>query len=191
MTDTELIKELRDMVAILIGDLIITNQLDPAIKDEYIEWLQRRRSLDMPITEQDRIDFGYYKLEREDAEVKEALTTYTIIEDERKRLTKFIGECFHKPGLDGYCTKCRMFIERGDGNREFTAPDDRQALCEKLMEKGLLNDFYAVSYEVYKANFKHFSEEIDGLGVFFTWILVEQPERCCKLCAQFIKENKT
>jgi hypothetical protein len=141
----------------------------------------------MPITEQDRIDFGYYKLEREDAEVKEALTTYTITEDERKQLTKFIGECFHKPGLAGYCTKCRGFIERGDGNREFTTPDDRQTLCEALMKEGKWNRFHVAMRHEFCKDYITVCTREQMEAEFNAWLLVEKPERFAKLCAEFLE----
>jgi hypothetical protein len=127
---------------------------------------------------------------------------YTITEADRKRLTAFIGECFHKPGLAGYCkyAKCHMFIRHGDGNRDFTSPADRQALCEALMREGKWEEFVKFCESHSPRTVKgEMDNQIKLWGLstvtrrlyaeYMYYLLVEQPERCCFLISKFLEEE--
>jgi hypothetical protein len=119
------------------------------------------------------------------------VTTYTINEADRKRLTEFRDGCCHEWEQDGHishhkCIKCGMtFSVRKEFLPKlspFTTPDDRQALCEALMREGKWSSFrmYAI-----------FAYDGDDLYImdFAYWLLVENPERCNYLIAKFLEEE--
>jgi hypothetical protein len=114
-----------------------------------------------------------------------------LTEAQKKMLTEFLGECWHEDELfrcdDGSsfirCKKCRRPLSRWEPFA-FTSPDDRQALCEKLMERVEWAGFHTFVYE-------RWLREPSIVSVDFTYyLLVEQPERFCKLVVAFWREGK-
>ncbi len=103
----------------------------------------------------------------------------------RKRLTEFLGECWHEklPDECNQCRYCRIWKKRFvDWHRTFTTLQDFGDLWEALEKKGLLIKF------------------LEGYRV--RWIHQEDHENCCwdtrqvvnkdrfpELVVQFGKEN--
>ncbi len=106
--------------------------------------------------------------------------------DQKKMLTEFLGKKWN----DYY----RSITKNRD--RTFLTWDDLGACKDKLVGKGLINDFYAFSFELFKLerNQRHYSEEVDGLGIFFTWLFRPVDEsgepHFCRLVAEFLEERK-
>jgi hypothetical protein len=129
------------------------------------------------------------------------MTDYALTEADRKRLTEFLGECWHEDELfrcdDGSsfirCKKCRRPLSRWEPFA-FTSPDDRQALCEKLMEKGLWDGFSLYAwYKWWNLDGGNDEPEPSVTGMrkdFMPWLMVEHPERCCKMVSDFWKEKR-
>jgi len=114
---------------------------------------------------------------------------YTLTEARKKMLTEFIGECWHElkrqeDGVDGHkiCSCGNWYYISCIENRPFDAPDDRQALAEKLMEMGEWNEFllFAASKFNPDKEMKHFAY----------WFLVERPDRFSWLVAEFLEVKK-
>jgi hypothetical protein len=124
---------------------------------------------------------------------------YTLSEAAKKRLTeKLLGECWHEEDVTLYlekspsvickcrCLKCGKRFWQSD-KRSFTVPDDRQALCEKLMENGQWERFAERAITQYMIDV-----ETDGFAKtadIMYYLLIEQPERFCWLCDSFIQER--
>ena len=97
--------------------------------------------------------------------------TYEL-DDGGKRLTEFIGECY-----------------KNNYNRSFTTPDDRQALCEKLMETGQWKKFYW--WAILKQNIvKENNRRYPGEDIYVYWLLVQNPNRFCWLVSKWLKEKE-
>jgi hypothetical protein len=113
----------------------------------------------------------------------------TLNEADRKRLLTFLEEHDHDfsvsyPGkLSLYCAVCDTPDYIGK-NHDFTTPDDRQVLCEALMGEGKWWDFHRFVSPIFR-------KETYGSGLsdmdFSVWLLVKQPERCCKLVSTFLE----
>lgn len=134
------------------------------------------------------------------------MTGYILTDAARKRLAEFLGECWHRkvtkeehlPGYYKYRCSCGKVITGAPcmplyqreqilehANRSFTTPDDRQALCEKLMERGLWVEFESYCYSIWRYN----SLGKKDVSYSAYWLLVEKPERCCGLVDEFGLEN--
>jgi hypothetical protein len=98
--------------------------------------------------------------------------TYTLTTDQKKRLTEFLGERYEEWEDEDLITHYP---------RIFTTPDDRQALCEKLMENGMWGNFYDFAQRIWM------EEEIAGTPSYEYWLLVEKPERFAWLCNKFLE----
>ena len=116
---------------------------------------------------------------------------------DRKRLTEFLGECWHNyEDLDKFgpyrrmrCSKCKKYI---DGvyyttisdifNRTFTTPDDFFALKDKLVEKEEWGEF-----EIYA--FDKFYHTITEIPTSVTCWLINAP-RFCWLVNEWLKEKE-
>lgn len=123
------------------------------------------------------------------------MTDYKINEEDCKRLTEFLGECWHEwtegsysKGKNGYgclCNKCEivMYSMHQDSNmtenRSFTTPGDQHAVFTKLVEVGKWGSFQTYSASVWS----HTPE------TFYNVWLFENPERFCKLVADYLKEE--
>jgi hypothetical protein len=120
--------------------------------------------------------------------------TYILTEADKKRLTEFIGKCWHEWKFWEYsrdisfvwmrCKKCGAKILESSIYQfhTFSTPDDRQALCEALMREGLWSSFrmYAI--------FAYDGDDLDIMD-FAYWLLVSNPERACFLISDFLKNN--
>lgn len=114
-----------------------------------------------------------------------------LTEDDKKRLTGFLGKCWHEPLWHGQkgiiCALCGKSLNGMSNNyRTFSTPDDRQALCERLVVKGKWEKFIIFCE-------KNYCREIgadsitNNLANFIYWVLVEQPERFCWLVSEWMK----
>ena len=129
-----------------------------------------------------------------------------LTELQRKVLTEFLGEYGHsytvgfRTGGRSKCScgrkGCSVLDFCQHENRTFLTWSDLGAVKDKLMERGLINDFYAFSFEIFikESNQRHYNEEVDGLGVFFTWLFrpidgFGEPH-FCRLVAEFLEERK-
>jgi hypothetical protein len=72
------------------------------------------------------------------------MTDYTLTDEQRKRLTEFLGEPYHNLSLDlTYCDTCRCIVQRftEHENRTFDTPQDAHDLAKKLVEVDGFDDF--------------------------------------------------
>lgn len=110
---------------------------------------------------------------------------------ERKELTEFLDECFHKVSFDGKCTICKNSIYNKDGWRTFDTPQDMVDLTRKMVEKGAMSDFLDYTYRKIAREVEQVRRgprgqqvtEIDG-PIYMIWgqYLLVNPERFCQLC---------
>jgi hypothetical protein len=119
-------------------------------------------------------------------------STHTITEDDRKRLTKFLGDNDGWYCKDEGCTlqrfdetDCFECTSRASICHDFTTPDDRQALCEALMREGKWEDFGWYTVKHWQLSEREEGISNTGFGHMF-WLLVENPERFCYLVAKFL-----
>ncbi len=120
-----------------------------------------------------------------------------LTEQDRKRLTEFLGECWHEEEVenDAQCKHCEYNVsgvEYGsdyisDYNRTFATPDDFFALKEKLVEKGWWMKFRLFTYELW-INSLPISSSVYGLEIFEEW-LINAP-RFCWLVNEWLKEKE-
>jgi hypothetical protein len=110
---------------------------------------------------------------------------YTLNEADRKRLTEFRND---SEGLKSFryseCPNCHhKTAAYGKPGIIYTwdTPDDRQALCEALMREGKWDRFY------WETHLAHGTQTDQDCFVF--WLLVQQPERFCKLVSIFLEEE--
>jgi hypothetical protein len=111
---------------------------------------------------------------------------------DRRRLTEFLGEPWW--GLEGLVYVGGVYVEPKH-NRSFLTPQDLHDVKDKLVEKGIVNDFYGFSFEVFKGEYnqRHYNEEVDGLGIFLTWLfrpVNEGGAHFCQLAADFLREQQ-
>jgi hypothetical protein len=120
---------------------------------------------------------------------------YTLTEADRKRLLTFLEEHDHDfsvsyPGrLSLYCAVCDTPDYIGK-NRDFTSPDDRQALCEALMREERWDEFHVAMRHEFCKDYITVCTREQMEAEFNTWLLVEQPERCNYLIAKFLEEER-
>jgi len=119
---------------------------------------------------------------------------------DRKRLTEFLGECWHNyEDLDKFgpyrrmrCSKCKKYINgvyyttiSDIFNRTFATPDDFLALKDKLEEKGKWLEFDEWAYMQWDS-LKPFNDLSRHLGEQSDW-LINAP-RFCWLVNEWLKE---
>lgn len=121
---------------------------------------------------------------------------YTLTDKDRQMLTEsLLGECWHKQGLTGRgccCDKGAYSVKELHTNRSFDTPQDRHDLAVALGKKGLWEKFYKHSQLQWVQEFSLNYPLLEAYHTrpshsFSYWILVEEPERFCKLCATFMK----
>ena len=113
----------------------------------------------------------------------------------RKRLTEFLGECWHEKGdkigeLGVYCCKkCRTAFHRQSGFRTFTTPADALDVMNKLVEMGKWVQFL-------RSKFYNNTDEFDTTPLLDpddVKNLFSPDEsgvyRICTLAGEFIKEK--
>jgi hypothetical protein len=126
------------------------------------------------------------------------MTDYTLTDEQKKRLTLFLCECWHeitnavpKQRLGhGYCPKCdtcfagqgmhMAFYNPNAFFRTFTTPQDAHDLAKKLVEVGGFDDFidYALDSE-----FRYCT------GSFIAFLLTN-PARFCYLVNSYLEEKE-
>ena len=115
---------------------------------------------------------------------------YDLTEDDKKRLTEFLGECWHEKSGKSYfpigikgiprgpesylCAKCNTKFYDNQF-RTFTTWEDLGALQEKLVEKRRWRDFDAFALVKW-----------DGSIGIVLWLLY--PTRFCWLVSEYLKE---
>ena len=120
------------------------------------------------------------------------MTDYKLTEEDRKRLTEFLGECWHELENSKYetriiCTKCGRNIDGRDYKymKSFTIPDDQHAVFSKLVEVGkwrLFIDVYVFPKYARKESIHSYN------GYFIQWLFIN-PERFCKLASDYLMEE--
>jgi len=126
-----------------------------------------------------------------------------MTEEERKRLIKWLGLCWHEASDDDYmlCRHCGITFQgdwRDDGGfkhfyaiieqRTFTEPDDFFACFERLVEKNDLSLFYAWGGLIWAKTLTTYINHISGL---MAWLLSKTDTghyRFCVLLAEWLKE---
>ncbi len=122
-------------------------------------------------------------------------------DEDRKLLTEFLGECWHEMTDEIpeqrlgylYCPKCNMSfgaIHCSDWSggeafyRKFTTPDDMMAVKEKLVKKGLWEEFILCC--VKKINYMP-----DDANYYYARLYgyLINPTRFCQLAVDFLKES--
>jgi hypothetical protein len=131
-------------------------------------------------------------------------------EESRKRMTLYIGECWHEslileqgwknavgaePFFTDRCRKCFAVLSNSyqeyKNNRTFKDPADFFAVLEKLVEKGEWEKL------VLFAKIKRSNAELDKPWIikeeyFYPWLLSRTPEgdyRLCVLVDEWLKEK--
>ena len=119
-----------------------------------------------------------------------------LTDDDRKVLTEFLGECWHKKLHDA---KCMYDSCENCGNpwhkinikfRTFTVWQDLGDLKEKLVEKGMWLAFMCFAARQYNKDHQDRPLSLDGSYVvvdFNLWLL--SPARFCQLVADWWKEE--
>ncbi len=103
-------------------------------------------------------------------------------DDSRKRLTGYLGDCWHeliryKPG--SIFKKCKMCGLGGDPeNRSFTTWSDLGALVEKIVEKGDWEEFEDYAYKIW--------DKVPTEHSFTKWFILP-PTRFCELVDKWLE----
>ena len=127
------------------------------------------------------------------------MTDLTLTDDDRKLLTKFMGEEYHDVAIsfhDGKVSKCscgaRGYIARFEckkNNRTFTTYEDALLLAKKLAEKGDWEEFveFAWRYDSEKDPYinKYPKKLYDCYCM--AWLFIDDPRRIPWLVANFLK----
>jgi hypothetical protein len=120
-----------------------------------------------------------------------------MTDEMRKRLTKYLGECWHEcsnqagPSETGYgylCVHCKkdMLWQGKDlmpDNRTFTTPDDMIALSDKIKAKGEWEQFENYCFPYYNLH------PIPMIMSFTEWLI--DPETFINLVAEWRKGKDT
>ena len=109
-----------------------------------------------------------------------------------KRLTEFLGECWHEyvviENTDMViCRNCREtkhIANRTNYTRTFTTPSDQHAVFSKLVEVGKWEGFLTEADYGYRLE----TNQRFGFG-FYAWLWIS-PERFCKLASLYLEEEK-
>lgn len=96
---------------------------------------------------------------------------YKLIEEDRKRLTAFLGERWYE-GLVGQ-------------SYTFDTPDDQHEVFTKLVEAGKWDDFYFFAWKELYFKERKTSETAKAIT---QWLFIF-PERFCKLVSDYLKEE--
>ena len=100
-------------------------------------------------------------------------------DEDKKLLTEFLGECWHKPSSTDCSCGERHPPLMGNPNRTFTFWQDLGDLKNQLVKKEEWADFYwwVRSVIAIEDIFSHFT----------SWLL--NPKRFCQLVADYLKEK--
>ena len=115
-----------------------------------------------------------------------------MTDDDKKRLTEWLGECWHEPRGASMswnhgpslqeCRKCKADVtpyEFGGPNRTFTTPDDFFACFNRLVELGEWEKFYWVAWGIW---LDRETEDLCGDEGFTQWILSRTESGHYRLC---------
>lgn len=113
------------------------------------------------------------------------MTTYNLNEEDKKRLTKFLGEKYiiNEPCPLG-CKHCDPYCS--GGNRPFNTYQDQGDLCEKLVETGEWEKFDKGCFDLWKIDYKEFRP----LHLFSAYLMTN-PKRTIWLINEFLKGGAT
>lgn len=116
------------------------------------------------------------------------MTDYNLTTEDRKKLTEFLGECWHTNYIseEGKCYDCKKKIDFINifNRRTFTTPDEQHAVFCKLVETKRWNKFKDYFFE----NVWRFENNVCD----YDWdvALFINPKRFCKLVNDYLKEIK-
>ena len=120
-----------------------------------------------------------------------------MTEDDKKKLTKWMGECWHEEDIEytkkairdprhrsvfAICSKCKKTYGRSKRDRTFTTDADMMAVFRKLAEKCEWEKFYQWAMPKYAEIEKIYTGVMQQR--FVAWLL-HDPERFCSLVAEF------
>lgn len=116
-------------------------------------------------------------------------------DDDRKRLTEFLGECLHKFNFEksAYCLRCNMYYDN-PRERHFDNWPDLGAVFEKLVADGLWGKFYAYADGIWwKDNTTTIKSHEVNESALDRWLFrptVDGKPHFCQLVADFLKERE-
>jgi len=131
------------------------------------------------------------------------MTDYKLTEEDKKRLTPFLGECWHKQVESKQGIFVRLVCACGQEllsyeamnshvdrrNRTYLTPSDQHAVFTKLVEVRKWDGFY--KFFLKKANFIIPAiVGYDCVSAEVKWLFIN-PARFCKLVADYLDENKS
>jgi hypothetical protein len=143
---------------------------------------------------------------------RKPMTDYILADEQRKRLTEFLDECWHhwkvafpQEGVTdydmrGHKCRCGMYwpVFRTDGpiiKRTFSTPTDAHDLAKKLVNSGKWGIFRHWVYNSYEIPNEYFNEGNDEYSNFDSdfdrWLFAEpeSPARFCWLANSFLEEK--
>ena len=111
-----------------------------------------------------------------------------MTETQKRFLIEYLGEKLHK-GLvefDVFCGKTTYT------NRTFTDLKDKQALLEKVIEKGEWDDFISIAYQEYSSQFPFaYGEKICMSSLesrfhhYYKWLILLSPDETAELICRW------
>ncbi len=124
-----------------------------------------------------------------------------MTDDQKQMLTeKLLDECWHYPEAESNlfrCKKCNTIFwqvtikDRDAFNRTFTTWQDVGDCKDKLVEKGLWNEFDEWAFMKWDA-LKPFNDLSRHIGEFNNWLFLPVDEsgepHFCRLVAEFLRE---
>lgn len=130
-----------------------------------------------------------------------------MTEEQKKAVTKWLGECWHEEVPvtfenygSGHICSCgqaqfnpymlEYHIERN--NRTFTEPADFFAVFDRLVEKGLYVDFDEWCFQQWTDQ-RPFNDMSRNLAEFTIWLLSKNPDgtyRLCSLVAEWVAKQQ-
>ena len=119
-----------------------------------------------------------------------------LSDESKKRLTNFLDGCAHIWVQDGHVShhkcsecgeECRVRREFLPKMRTFTTGNDMLALKEKIVEKGMWDDFEEWTFIKWDS-MKPFSDYSRSLGQYADWLI--SPAKFIPLVDEFLKEKE-
>jgi len=127
------------------------------------------------------------------------MTDYKMTDEWRKKLTEFLGECWHEWELIGSgnhkCKYCGYISFRDffPSNRTFTTDKDMLAVFRKIRDKGKWAIFYSRTMQIwYSEEEQDLESNLEDYGYeacFSRWLFLDNPEQACCLAAMFLEEQ--
>jgi hypothetical protein len=120
--------------------------------------------------------------------------TYLLTEERKKRLTEFLGECWHTyNGSSWVCLQegCNAHTPE-DKNRTFDTLQDAHDIFKKLEEVGKWSDF--IIFNLKRESPEGVNILVNGVAgmvsEFTKWLFLDNHQRSCWLVAEFLEEEK-